>query len=376
MSNIQITSYRDISKIPVITFKAIECSQSFYFLKTFLEAFEVYNPLISHIYLVFSNNEKPIAIAVLQEFEINIENTIQNIPAINKVGQHIINAFSKKNIKLTVCGNIFMSGAYGLFVKKEENAKKIYPLLAKHITSSTESDVFFFKDFNITQNKIAQIITTKKFNAFPVEPNMILPIQWETFEDYKKDLKSRYRVKVNKADTLSKHLDIKDLSAKEIEDQGDILQKLHNNVVSKSSHINIVFSIKTYVMLKKRFCKNIVFKTYSKNNNIVGFMTAYKINDRLEAHFVGIDYSYNKTDAIYPRMLNDYVRLGIALGVKGINLGRTASEIKSTLGAVPEHLCCYVKHKKTITNSILKPVLEKIKITDFKQHTPFKEGVL
>jgi len=45
-------------------------------------------------------------------------------------------------------------------------------------------------------------------------------------------------------------------------------------------------------------------------------------------------------------MLNDYVRSGIKLGVKDINLGRTTSEIKSTLGAMPEYLCCYTKHYK------------------------------
>jgi len=105
-------------------------------------------------------------------------------------------------------------------------------------------------------------------------------------------------------------------------------------------------------------------------------MAAYKPNERLEAHFIGIDFKHNRTDAIYLRMLNDYVRLGIKLGVKDINLGRTASEIKSTLGAVPEHLYCYTKHHKKIKNSILKPIIEQIKMIDFKQHTPFRKGII
>ena len=56
-----------------------------------------------------------------------------------------------------------------------------------------------------------------------------------------------------------------------------------------------------------------------------------------DAHFIGIDYSKNKEFAIYPRILNDYVRLGIETKSNQINLGRTASEIKSTLGAKPKH---------------------------------------
>ncbi len=376
MSEIKITSYSSITQIPVTTFKDLECSPSFYFSKEFLESFETHHPLISHTYLLFNKNESPISIAVLQEFEINVEQTIQNMPSIYKIGKHIINTFSKEKIRLSLCGNIFISSAHGLFIKEANDAKKIYRLLANYITSNTKSDLSFFKDYNGTQNEIAQVVKSLNFHPFQVEPNMILPIQWKTFEEFKNDLKSKYRVKINKADVLSEHIEVKDISAKEIEEQSEVLQKLHNNVVSKSSYSSITFNIKTYIALKEHFGNNVIFKTYSKENTIVGFITAFKINDRLEAHFVGIDYSQNKTDAIYPRMLNDYVRLGITLGVKGINLGRTASEIKSTVGAVPESLYCYVKHKKTITNSILKPALNKIEITSFKQHTPFKKGIL
>ena len=75
-------------------------------------------------------------------------------------------------------------------------------------------------------------------------------------------------------------------------------------------------------------------------------------------------------------MLNDYVRSGIKLGVKDINLGRTTSEIKSILGAMLEYLCCYTKHYKKITNSILKSIIKQIKMIDFKQHTPFRKGII
>ncbi len=97
------------------------------------------------------------------------------------------------------------------------------------------------------------------------------------------------------------------------------------------------------------------------------------MNDVLEAHFIGLDYDFNKTDAIYQRMLNDYIRQGLSLGVKEINLGRTASEIKSTLGATPEQLRCYIKHRRTVANMLFKPFVRQIKMTEYKQHTPFKK---
>ena len=94
--------------------------------------------------------------------------------------------------------------------------------------------------------------------------------------------------------------------------------------------------------------------------------------DHLDAHFIGIDYSNNKSYAIYPRILNDYVRIGIETGSSQINLGRTASEIKSTLGAQPKALTCYCKHKRYLPNQILKPFIKNVQIKSFKQHQPFK----
>ena len=97
-----------------------------------------------------------------------------------------------------------------------------------------------------------------------------------------------------------------------------------------------------------------------------------KNQDNLDAHFIGIDYSKNKEFGVYTRILNDYVRLGIETKAKQINLGRTASEIKSTLGAKPETLTCYFKHRRKLTNAFIKPFVKNVTIKTFKQHQPFK----
>ena len=72
-------------------------------------------------------------------------------------------------------------------------------------------------------------------------------------------------------------------------------------------------------------------------------------------------------------MLYDYVTLGIERQVKEINFGRTAGEIKSTLGAVPQELTCYIRHKKSVANFLFKPFLKKVKPTVFEQRFPFKK---
>ncbi len=58
-------------------------------------------------------------------------------------------------------------------------------------------------------------------------------------------------------------------------------------------------------------------------------------------------------------MLYEYIRIGISKKLKTINFGRTASEIKSSVGAIPQDLTMYLRHKKTIKNKILKLFLHK-----------------
>jgi hypothetical protein len=113
-------------------------------------------------------------------------------------------------------------------------------------------------------------------------------------------------------------------------------------------------------------------KAYFLEGDLVGFLSAMQNGTHLDAHFIGINYAKNKAFGIYPRILNDYVRLGIATKSDQINLGRTASEIKSTLGATPKMLTCYCKHKRYLPNQTLKPFIKNVHIKSFKQHQPFK----
>jgi len=202
---------------------------------------------------------------------------------------------------------------------------------------------------------------------------MRLQVNWNDFEEYKNLLKSKYRVKVNRADSKSEGLQLKPFSAEDIITHREQLQNLYQNITEKAMFNAIDLNVNTYGHLQEYFRESVYFNTYWYQEKIVGFATAFHVEDRLDAHFIGMDYSLNKELAIYPRILNDYIRLGTELKVKEVNLGRTASEIKSTVGAVPESLTCYVKHRRTLANVMFKPLVRQVKMTNYKQHSPFKK---
>ena len=203
---------------------------------------------------------------------------------------------------------------------------------------------------------------------------MILSLDssWKTYEDYKEVLKSKYRVKVNKADSTSASLIARLFNESDFTTYKDELQQLYENTIANANFNAQVLNLNTYIHLRKIYQDDFIVKAYFLGDKLVGFLSALANNNHLDAHFIGLDYSLNKEHAIYPRILNDYVRIGIERQVSHINFGRTASEIKTTIGAMPVDLTCYIKHKRPFINSIVKFFIKRVQLKEFKQHQPFK----
>ena len=230
------------------------------------------------------------------------------------------------------------------------------------------------KDFLEESRKHTDYFQKCGFTPMHVEPNMIISINenWKSFDDYKQTLKSKYRVKANKADKTSAQLEARILTDSDLEFFKDELQQLYENTIANADFNAQVLNLNTYIKLRSKYHDNFIVKAYFLEKKLVGFLSALANNHHLDAHFIGLDYSLNKQHAIYPRILNDYVRLGIEKKSSYINLGRTASEIKTTIGATPTELTCYIKHKRPWINRLIRPFVERVQLKEFRQHFPFK----
>ncbi|MFP4844738.1 hypothetical protein [Winogradskyella sp. PE311] len=343
----------------------------------FLRAFEIANSDIEFNYIFILKNEKAVAFANTQIVTIGIETITQNIKMSNKIKRIVNNMFCNNQIRVLFCGNVFLSGEYGTFLKEGEPKIETFNAIAKAVKKLYKCKrlhTIFIKDFEEKSLYITDHLTSFDYASMQVEPNMIINLQtsWLSFEDYTNQLKSKYRVKANRADAKSEALKAIIFTKSDIKNYKEQLQELYQNTIDNADFNAQILNLDTYINLKNSFKDQFIVKGYFFNEKLVGFLSAMQNGKNLDAHFIGIDYSKNKELAIYPRILNDYVRLGISTKSNQINLGRTASEIKSTLGAVPKTLTCYCKHKRYLPNKILKPFIKNVKIKSFKQHQPFK----
>ncbi len=379
MSSFITTLYPSANLIDPVVFEEVNADKNVYFSKSFLKAFEISNPQIKFKYITISDAEKnTVALALVQVINLSVEGTLKNIKVAPFVRKFLGLFFCNEHIKIMFCGNVFLSGEHGISsssrISKDEIMTQIGTALDAVAANTKPLHAIFIKDFKEESLKNTSQFLNFGYSEIKVEPNMIIQLhpEWKSFEDYKNILKSKYRVKANKADSKSSALETRLFTEHDFETYKDELQALYQNTIANASFNAQVLNLNTYIHLRATLKDDFIVKAYFLENKLVGFLTALVNKNVLDAHFIGLDYELNKSHAIYPRILNDYVRLGIEKQVSSINLGRTASEIKTTIGANPLELSCYIKHKNPFFNSLVKPFFRRIKVKEFKQHSPFK----
>lgn len=377
--------FSSVDDISEEIWQVLNCENNTYFHRDFLKSIESNHSEIKFSYIVLvDKNNSPKAFASIQIIDFYLD-AIQNdlesfVKKVKHFGRKLHIIPDDKPLQLLICGNTFVSGEHGIFIKENEDKKTIIKELAKAILHFVNADkklkidAFLLKDFANESLYITDELKDYNYNPFSVEPNMVLSLDenWDNFDDYLAALKTKFRVKAKKAIQLSSSLKIENVTSENIESQLPKMTELYQKVAKNATFNLGDFNLETYKDFKEKLDENYILRTYWIDNKIVGFMSGIINKNTLDAHFVGIDYQLNRNYAIYQRMLYDYIEIAIDKNIKVINFGRTASEIKSSVGAEPKDLTMYLRHKKSITNKILKLFLQRVQPTPFRQNFPFK----
>ena len=394
MTHISSTSnvefFGKIEDIPNNIWDDLSCDQNVYLSKAYLNCIEKNHDSVLFSYIVmYDSNRRPIAFSTIQIVDFYLDSVNDSMEDFVVKIKNILRKLGvfpdRKAIKLLISGNLFVSGEHGIFINTKKDKHQIIKQLCKGLLRFVNEDknliesidAFMLKDFLDESLFIINELKQFNYHPFSVEPNMKLKLdpKWLGLADYLEAIKTKFRVKAKKALNQSSDLEAKDISAKEIgsylPDMISLYEKVANSATFNLTH----FNLNTYQDLKDKFGEKYIIRCYFLENKIVGFLSGIENQNFLDAHFVGIDYKFNRNYAIYQRMLYDFIEIGISKKLKGINFGRTASEIKSSVGAEPENLTIYLRHRKRFTNKLLKLFLFHVQPTPFHQKFPFKKTV-
>ena len=220
-----------------------------------------------------------------------------------------------------------------------------------------------------------KVLVDRKFSEFTFHPNMVLKLRenWQIFDDYMNDISSKYKVRARKAFKCLDGIEKIELTHNQIFSFQGRLHELYKLIVD-TQDFNMVALNESYMAdLKRQLGDQFRIFGYFLNGELIGYYTTIKNHDELEAHFLGFEPKLNREYHIYHNMLFDILKLGIEQQVKSVVYARTAMEIKSTLGAVPHQMLCYIRASNRLTNKVLPPIVDYLRpSSDWLPRNPFK----
>lgn len=300
----------------------------------------------------------------------------------NKTLEAIVDlALERVNWKLAVLGNVFVTGDNGQFWRNKNLASEIKWEILEDVCTflgkQTLADAFLISDLREEDLTGHDYMIDRSFRFFEVEPDLIFDIDssWKSFDDYLASVVSKYRVRTKKVLKKSQELVVRDLSIDDIENQEELIYSLYKNVMDSVAFKLAEVGPDYFKSFKQAFPNNFFVRGFYLEDKMVGMISFFEDDSFLLMNFIGLDYSLNREHCIYQRILYDSIAQGIQRRKKHIHFGRTATEIKTSVGAKPVKAFSLLKHNSKITNKAIQPLTTYLKPERFEVRKPFKDKV-
>jgi len=296
----------------------------------------------------------------------------------------LVSVVNKISVNLLVSGNTFVTGEYGFHFSDSLKADKaLFKAVSEGIDkiiaeSGVKISGILVKDYYETDKAWLEDLKGRGFLEFRVNPNMLLDIRdsWITFEDYLGDMASKYRTRMRKAVKRAAPLTIREMSDTELQEGLTIISSLYDQVVDEAAFKLAKLDIAYIVRLKKALGENFGVIGFFRDDELVTFISYCMHDDELVAGYMGMNRSLNHEYDLYLNVLLQLAEKAITKHKKRVVYGRTAMEIKSSVGALPHTMYLYVKHRSPVVNFIIRQAVRYLaRGEQWTLRSPFKEAV-
>ncbi|HNE50847.1 MAG: peptidogalycan biosysnthesis protein [Chitinophagales bacterium] len=377
-----IQIFDTIDKIGEEQWNAVNKQILFYQTYSFLKIIEELHQSIAFRYVLVYKEHKIIAALYTQRIYFPYKNlTHYSNEEIKGIKGFLKNYFSQKYTYLLNLGNVFFTGDKGIICTNEEDVLPHVEQIFNSVKASFAvhaPKTFLLSNVYKAEDVKCMDLCRNGFHPFVTEPDLFLQVRphWHSYTDYLNSLSSKYRIRANKVLAVSQDIEVKNLSLEEIKNHKKDITRLYTNVVNHVAFNMAALNIEFFEVAKKIYGSKCMLLGYYKNSVMVGFAFIFNVDDyMLHVHYIGLDYTINQQQKLYNRMLLDFVRMGIEQKKPTIHFGRTATEIKTTIGAYPVPLQAYIKMSNPMMNAVIPYILERIKPPEYTIRNPFKEVI-
>lgn len=355
--------------------------------RNFLRFIETHGPdnVVPRYAMVF-RDDKPVAALAAQIVSVtgkhlHREEKRSSNPLRNVLSPAAKMATARLDERLLVAGNLVSWGFHGIGFASGENPAQLWPGVAEALYRIRraerlmgQTNVVMVKDITERESGLEAL---RRFSYRPMEtePNMVLAINrnWRTYDDYLGALDAKYRR--NARDQLKK-LAAAGCSIEPLSDLASASKRLHELylAVHRNAPVRLVTLRESFLPgLAGELNENFRCTVVRRGDEILGFVTTLRDGETAIAYYIGFDRAAAAEGLpIYLRLLHATIADGIAWGCTRLSLGRTALEPKAALGARPEAMSVWLRHRVPALNWVLRGVLGAVSHDEAPERNPFK----
>ena len=286
--------------------------------------------------------------------------------------------------KMLVCGNLLSWGMHGISFAPNVDHEALWPAVAEAVYRLRRVDKLFgdtafvmVKDIPDAHASAATALSRFSYRELETEPNMVLDIspQWKSYDDYLASLTSRYRkqAKQIEKEVTSAGCTVEEIKTDEISRHAEQLHSLYLQTHKNARLRLVTLPVAFLPTLARELGEDMRFTVLRKDDQLLGFVTTVKDGETAVGYYIGFDRKANAEIPIYFRLLQSVVGHALALGCKRLSLGRTALEPKARLGARPDPMRVWIRHRIPMLNVIVHGLLHALDDHDeAPERNPFK----
>jgi len=285
--------------------------------------------------------------------------------------------------RLLVAGNLLSWGFHGIAFSPKEDPAALWPGVAEALYRirraerlTGQTDFVMVKDLTARQTGLEAL---RRFSYRPLEtePNMLLEINpaWRGYEDYLAALDARYR---RNAKEQIKKIAAAGCSVEPLPNPENHARRLHELylAVHGNASVRLVTLPETYLpALARAAGDNFRCTVVRRDADLLGFVSCLRDGDTAIAYYIGFDRAAAANGLpLYLRLLHATINDAVQWRCKWLSLGRTALEPKAALGAKPEPMAVWLRHRVPALNWFLRGLLGAVPHAEAPERNPFKSA--
>lgn len=185
----------------------------------------------------------------------------------------------------------------------------------------------------------------------PSEPNSVVDVEWASFDDYLRSLRSHYRYKIRAAERklvrAGGTIDVVPLAGA----YDSTLHALYDAVAKRAAVRLEQLTARFFVELGTALGDGARLILFRRSGRVLGWVAVVLADGTAYDLFHGIDYGANESTALYFNQLAAVLRLAIARGARRVSLGQSTEVAKARFGADAVPLWIGLRHRSRIVQA-------------------------